>query len=97
MSLRKNGCFLQDEVDKLDEEIANRHAQELADLQRRQSSTEASNGPEADVMQLADSLYDTKLSAGAEKVRQSCFCLAHDCDLCSISGKEPPVDVKAAG
>lgn len=58
-------------MDKLDKEIADRHAQEVADLQRRQSSTEASNGPEAIVMQLADSLYDTKLSAGSEKVRQS--------------------------
>lgn len=59
---------MQDEIEKLDKGVSERHAQELADLQRRQSTAGASSAPPTDVMQLADSLYDTKLSAGAEKV-----------------------------
>ena len=55
-------------MEKLDKEVAERHAQELADLQKRQSLAGASPAPPAYVMQLADSLYDTKLSAGADKV-----------------------------
>ena len=62
---------MQDEVEKLDMEIAERHAQEVADLRRRQPSAGNSNAPPANVMELADSLYDTKLSAGAEKVFSS--------------------------
>ena len=59
-------------MDKLDKKVMERHAQELADLQRRQSSADASNGaPAADVTQLADNLYDTKLSAGSEKVSKT--------------------------
>ena len=65
-------CHVQDEVEKLDREVAGRHVQELADLQRRQPTAGASSAHPADVMQLADSLYDTKLSAGAEKVISSC-------------------------
>ena len=63
-------CMLlcvQEEVDKLDKEILDRHAQELADLQTRQTHEEASHDSPADVMHLADSLYDTKLSAGTQK------------------------------
>ena len=61
-------CYVQDQIEKLDKEIAERHAQEIADLQGRQPTAGASSAPQTDVMQLADSLYDTKLSAGAEKV-----------------------------
>ena len=60
---------VQDEVDKLDKGILDRHAQELADLQTRQVHEEALHDGPADVMHLADSLYDTKLSAGALKAR----------------------------
>ena len=60
---------VQDEVDRLDKGILDRHAQELADLQMRQVHEEASHDGPADVMHLADSLYDTKLSAGPQKAR----------------------------
>ena len=64
---------MQDEVDKLDKDIAERHTQEVEELQRRQPDAGTSSAPPVDVMQLADSLYDTKLSAGAEKVSSACI------------------------
>ncbi|CAL5229542.1 g12889 [Coccomyxa viridis] len=66
-AMKKLGKKRKDEIEKLDKGVSERHAQELADLQRRQSTAGASSAPPTDVMQLADSLYDTKLSAGAEK------------------------------
>ena len=63
-------CMLscvQEEIDKLDKGILDRHAQEHADLQTRQTHEEASHDSPADVMHLADSLYDTKLSARTQK------------------------------
>ncbi len=59
-------------MDQLDRKIAERHAQELADLERRQSSAGASDGgPAADVMQLANTLYDTRVSAAVQKVSKA--------------------------
>ena len=69
MTYRQSYVLLcvQDEVDKLDKDILDRHAQELADLQMRHAHVEALDDGPADIMHLADSLYDTKLSAGAQK------------------------------
>jgi hypothetical protein len=59
-------CAVQDEVDRLDKQLAERHAREAAALEARVSSTAAAAGhdgaPDAGAMQLAGSLYDVKLS-----------------------------------
>ena len=78
---------VQEEIDKLDKEILDRHAQELADLQTRQTHEEASHDSPADVMHLADSLYDTKLSAGTQKAcchldrHLVTWCIIYQCPL----------------
>ena len=52
-------------MDKLDKELAERHAREAAALEARLSAAAAGQdcAPEAAVMQLAGSLYDVKLSS----------------------------------
>jgi hypothetical protein len=57
---------MQDEVDKLDKEISDRHADELAALEKRLASSGEAGGEATS--QLAYSLYETKLTNGTSKV-----------------------------
>jgi hypothetical protein len=63
---------MQDEIDKLDKEMADRHAEELAALEKRMASAddheEGGNDDDDEAGQLADTLYNTKLGNGLHKV-----------------------------
>jgi len=56
---------MQDDIEKLDKEIADRHAAELAALEERLAADASDEG----TLKLAESLYETKLSNDQDKVR----------------------------
>ena len=56
---------MQDDIEKLDKEISDRHAAELAGLEKRLA---AESSPGDETVQLAESLYETKLNNGQERV-----------------------------
>lgn len=56
---------MQDDIEKLDKEIADRHAEELAALEKRLAADASDEG----TLKLAESLYETKLSNDQDKVR----------------------------
>ncbi|KAK9908505.1 hypothetical protein WJX75_008830 [Coccomyxa subellipsoidea] len=62
-AMKKLGKKRKDDIEKLDKEISDRHATELAALEKRLTP----ESPEDETVKLADSLYDTKLSNGQEK------------------------------
>lgn len=58
---------MQDEIEKLDKEISERHAEELAALDKRLSA-ENEGGDAGSLQELADALQSTQIADGATKV-----------------------------
>ncbi len=81
---------VQDDIEKLDKEIGDRHAAELAALETRLAAE--ADMPDDGTVQLAESLYDTKLTGGQDKVAAppiTCaakrhWCLAMSCTRCTV-------------
>ncbi|EIE21449.1 cysteine proteinase [Coccomyxa subellipsoidea C-169] len=62
--MKKLGKKRKDDIEKLDKEISVRHAAELAGLEERLA---AESSPGDETVQLAESLYETKLNNGQER------------------------------
>lgn len=71
-------CILmQDDIENLDKEISDRHAAELAVLEKRLAAE--ADAPDDGTVKLAESLYDTKLTSSQDKVALTSAAIQHQC------------------
>ncbi|BDA44675.1 Deubiquitinase OTUD6B [Coccomyxa sp. Obi] len=64
-AMKKLGKKRKDDIEKLDKEISDRHAAELAALEKRLAAE--ADTPDDGTVKLAESLYDTKLTSSQDK------------------------------